>query len=84
MVDSDEQIFTKIQEFGLLSLEMALSPAQEQTLRTQVIAGNDVSITMNLNGTTRTLLVNYESTAASTSRETVRTTVLTMNVKYWT
>ena len=82
--DSDEQIFTKIHEFGLLSLEMALSPAQEQTLRTQVIAGNDVSITMNFNGTNRTLLVNYESTAASTSRETVRTTVLTMNVKNWT
>ena len=67
-----------------MSLEMALSPAPEQTLRTQVIASNDVSITMNFHGTTRTLRVNYESTAASTSRATVRTTVVTMNVKNWT
>ena len=63
---------------------MAHSTAQEQTLLTLVIAGNDVSITMNFNGSTRTLLVNYASTAASTSRETVRTTVLTRNVNNWT
>jgi hypothetical protein len=82
--DNDTQTFTKIHEFGLLSLEMALSPAQEQTLRTQVIAGDDVTITMDFNGTTRDLLVNYTDTTASTSRETVRTTILTMNVKDWT
>ena len=58
---------------------MALSPAQEQTLRTQVIAGNDVSITMNFNGNNRNVPVNYESTAPSTSREKVRTTDLTLN-----
>lgn len=81
--DTDKQIFTKIHEFGLLALEMALSPAQEQTLRTQVIAGDDVTITMDFNGTNRSLLVNYTDTTASTSRESVRTTILTMNVKNW-
>ena len=63
---------------------MALGPAQIQTLRTQLLAGNDASIKMNFNGTARTLLVNYESIAASSSTETVRTTVLTMNVRKWT
>lgn len=81
--DTDEQIFTKIHEFGLLALELALSPAQEETLRTQVNLGNDATIIMDFNGTTRNVLVNYTDTAASTTREAVRTTILTMNVKNW-
>lgn len=81
--DTDEQIFTKIHEFGLLSIEMALSPAQEETLRTQLIIGNDVTITLDFNGTTRDLLVHYIDVAASSSREVIRTTILTMNVKSW-
>lgn len=81
--DDDQQIFTKIHEFGLLSLEMALGPAQEETLQGQVILGNDATITLDLNGTTRNLLVNYTDTAASSSREVIRTTILTMNVKEW-
>ena len=84
LVDTDEQTFTKIHEFGLLALEMALSPAQEETLQAQVILGTDVVITMDFNGTTRGLQVNYTDIAASTSREAVRTTILTMNVKQWT
>ena len=82
-MDTDEETFTKIHEFGLLALELALSPAQEESLRTQVIAGNDVTISMDFNGTSRSMLVHYTDTAASTSREAARTTILTMNVKNW-
>lgn len=84
LLDTDEQIFTKIHEVGLLSLEMALTPAQEVTLKDQVIVGDDVTVTLDLNGTNRTMIVNYSDTAASSSREVVRTTILTMDVKEWT
>lgn len=81
--DTDEQIFTKIHEFGLLSMELALSPSQEESLQAEVVKGTDATITLDLNGSTRDMLVNYTDTAASSSREVVRTTILTMNVKEW-
>ena len=84
LVDTDEQIFTKIHEVGLLSVELALTPAQEVTLKDQVIIGDDVTITLDLNGTDRTMIVNYLDTSASSTREVVRTTILTMDVKEWT
>lgn len=79
-----EQVFTKIHEVGLLAVEMALTPAQEVTLKDQAILGDDATITLDLNGTNRSMLVNYVDTAASSSREVVRTTILTMDVKEWT
>jgi hypothetical protein len=79
----DEQIFTKIHDVGLLSVEMALSPTQENTLQSQIIIGDDVSISLDLNGTSRSLLVNYADITSSSSREVVRTTILTMDVKTW-
>jgi len=81
--DSDEQTFTKIHEVGLLSVEMALTPAQELTLQAQVRNGDDVTVNLDLNGTTRNLLVNYVDTSASSTREVVRTTTLSMDVKSW-
>ena len=82
--EEEKYNFTKIHEVGLLSIEMALTPAQEVTLKDQVIVGDDVTITLDLNGTNRTMIVNYSDTAASSSREVVRTTILTMDVKEWT
>jgi|GEM_PF-4511814 len=79
-----EEIYTRIHEGGVLSLEMALSPAEEVTLKDQVILGDDATITLDLNGTNRTMLVNYIDTAASSTRQSVRTTILTMDVKDWT
>lgn len=83
LLDTDEQIFTKIHEAGILSVEMALTPAQEVTLKDQVVLGDDSTITLDLNGTNRSMIVNYLDTSASSTREVVRTTILTMDVKEW-
>jgi len=81
--DADEQIFTKIHEVGLLSVELSLTPAQEVTLKDEVVKGDDVTITLDLNGTNRSMIVNYLDSAASSTREVIRTTLLTMDVKQW-
>ena len=78
-----EEIFTKIYEAGLLSVELALTPAQEVTLKNQVVLGDDVTITLDLNGTNRSMVVNYIDSVASSTREVVRNTILTMDVKSW-
>jgi hypothetical protein len=80
---STEEIFTKIHEGGLLSVELALTPAEELTLHNEVNIGDDATLTLDLNGTNRTLVVNYIDTSASSSREVVRTTILSMDVKSW-
>lgn len=83
LADTAEEIFTKIYETGLLSVELALTPAQEATLQSQVIIGDDVTITLDLNGTNRSMIVNYTDQTASSTREVVRTTILSMDVKEW-
>ena len=82
--DTAEQIFTKIYELGALSVEMALTPADEVTLKDEVVKGDDATVTLDLNGTARSMIVNMTNQSASSTRETMRTTILTMNVKEWT
>lgn len=78
-----EEIFTKINRTGLLSTELALTPAQEELLFTDVDSGVTKNIDLILNGFTRTLQVNFTNIIASSTREEIRTTILTMDVLNW-
>jgi hypothetical protein len=81
--DTSTQTYTRIRILGSLSVELALSPPQEDNLFALIDAGNNDIVELILNQVTRTLRVNFTNMIASSTREEIRTTILTMDVVEW-
>ncbi len=81
--DTATQTYTRIRTLGLLSVELALSPAQEDSLFALIDAGNNEIVELILNLVSRSLRVNFTNMIASSTREEIRTTILTMDVIEW-
>ncbi len=79
--DDGTRIFTKINFQGLLIVELELSVADESDLDDLINAGDDISVTLTKAGTAIPLTVNLTSRVSSATRETVQTTLVTMDVK---
>ncbi len=79
--DDGERIFTKINFQGLVVVELEFSVADESDLDDLIEAGDDISVTLTKAGTAIPLTVNLTSRVSSATRETVQTTLVTMDVK---
>lgn len=80
-IDDGEEIFTKIHFGGLLAVELEMGVTDEANIDTLIDAGNDISITLTKNGSAVPLTVNLTSRVSSATRDTVQTTIVTMDVK---
>jgi hypothetical protein len=80
-LDDGEEIFTKIHFSGLVTVEVELDVSEEADLDTLISAGKDITVTLTKNGTAIPLNVNLTSRISSATRETVQTTLVTMDVK---
>lgn len=78
--DGDE-VFTKIHYDGLLIVEIEMSVADEANLDALFTAGDDFSITLTKGGTPIVLTANPISRVSSASRDTVQTTLVSMDIK---
>jgi len=79
---SSEQIYTKIRNNGVLALEVAVSVATEDLIKTQAFAAQDISVTFTKGGVADVRTVNLNSIIASGTRGEVETQIITMDVKY--
>lgn len=81
LVDDAEEIFTKIHLAGLLAVEVQLNTTQETQLEAIIDAGVDVSVTITKSATPRVLTVNLTSMVSSATRQSVQSTIVTMDIK---
>lgn len=79
---SSEQVYTRIRRDGILAVEVAISVADEDLIKTQIFNGADISITFTKGGVGDVRTVNLTNLVASGSRDQVQTQILTMDVKY--
>lgn len=80
-IDS-EQEYTKIRNTGLLVVEVAVSVATEDDIKSLIFAGSDISITFTKGGVANVRTVHLSSINASGGRDQVETQILSMDVKY--
>lgn len=80
-LDDGEEVYTKIHIGGLLIVEVQLDFTQETQMEALWSAGKDFSITLTKSGNNRVLLVNPISFVNSATRETVQTTLVSMDIK---
>lgn len=78
---SSEEIFTKIRNNGILSVEVAVSVNDENSIKSQIFAGDDITITFTKGGVADERLVNLSTLTASGPRSEVETQILSMDVK---
>jgi len=81
LATDSEEIFTKIRNNGILSVEVAVSVSDENLIKTQIFAGNDITITFTKGGVVDDRLVNLSTLIASGPRTEVETQILTMDIK---
>lgn len=79
---NSEQVYTKIRNNGLLALEVAISVADEDLIKTQIFAGADISVTFTKGGVADVRTANLISLVAAGTRKQVQTQILSMDVKY--
>ena len=65
----------------MVVVELEFSVADESDLDDLIEAGDDISVTLTKAGTAIPLTVNLTSRVSSATRETVQTTLVTMDVK---
>jgi len=78
---TSEQIYTKIRNSGLLSVEIAVSVSTEDDIKSLIFAGEDISITFTKGGTDDVRIANLSTLNASGPRKEVQTQILTMDIK---
>lgn len=81
LTTASEEIFTRIRNTGLLSVEVAISVSDENSIKTQIFAGSDISITFTKGGVGDTRTANLTTLTASGPRTEVETQILTMDIK---
>lgn len=78
-VDSDE-IFTRIRNNGILSVEIAVSVASENSIKALIFAGDNISITFTKGGIADERTANLINMVASGPRTEVQKQVVTMDI----
>jgi len=81
LATDSEEIFTKIRNNGILSVEVAVSVNDENSIKSQIFAGDDITITFTKGGVADERLVNLSTLTASGPRTEVETQILVMDVK---
>lgn len=81
LTTSSEEIFTRIRNTGLLSVEIAVSVADENSIKTLIFAGDDITITFTKGGVADDRTANLSTITASGPRTEVETQILTMDIK---
>jgi len=81
LATDSEEIFTKIRNNGILSVEVAVSVNDENSIKSQIFAGDDITITFTKGGVADQRLVNLSTLTASGPRSEVETQILVMDVK---
>ncbi len=79
---SATEIFTKIQNNGFLSVELVLTPSQEDNMRSFVQAGNNTDITITKGTTSQAKTVHPINIVHIAARDQIQTSTLSMDVIY--
>lgn len=79
---SSEQVYTRIRRNGILALQIAVSVANEDLIKTQIFNAVNISITFTKGGIADVRTVNMNSIVASGPRNEVETQIVTMDVLY--
>jgi len=77
---ASEEVFTKIRNDGILSVEVAVSVSDENNIKTQIFAAKDITITFTKGGVPDQRTVNLSTLTASGPRSEVQTQILAMDV----
>ena len=80
-LQNGDEVFTKIHYDGLLVVEAELNVADEANLDALFNAGDDFTVTLTKAGTPIVLTANPISRVSSASRDTVQTTLISMDIK---